>query len=196
MKAALLQNFCRIFDIYLPQTICEIGTHNGSSAIQFIDYLFPKVHRLHYTGYDLFDLANSSTDSDEHNGKGPGNFKLADKALEKRREKFGKRFSYELIKGYTKDTLTTPKTFDFVYIDGGHSYDTVMHDYTMVRDSNVIVFDDYQISGVRQAIDEIKDTLIKEHTIIELSMPQRPKRKQVAILKWDGARHEQIALLK
>jgi len=196
MKINLLQNFFKIFDLYLPQNICEIGTHNGSSAIQFIDYLFPKVHRLHYTGYDLFDLADKNTDAQEHNGKGPGNFKLADKALTKRKEKYGKRFSYELIKGYTKDTLTSPVAYDFVYIDGGHSYETVMHDYFMVKESTVIVFDDYQIEGVKQAIDEITSNLSASHEIIEMTMPERPKRKQLALLKWQGARHNQIALLK
>jgi predicted O-methyltransferase YrrM len=196
MKSALLQNFYKLFDLYLPQNICEIGTHNGSSAIQFVDYLFPKVHRLHYTGYDLFDLANTSTDTAEHNGKGPGNFKLADKALSKRKEKYGKRFSYELIKGYTTDTLITPIAYDFVYIDGGHSYETVMHDYFMVKESNVIVFDDYQIEGVKKAIDEITSNLSNNYEVIELGMPERPKRKQLALLKWEGARHNQIALLK
>lgn len=196
MKSALLQNFYKLFDLYLPQNICEIGTHNGSSAIQFVDYLFPKVHRLHYTGYDLFDMANTSTDNDEHNGKGPGNFHVANRALEKRKEKYGKRFSYELIKGYTKDTLTTPQTFDFVYIDGGHSYETVMHDYSMVKDSTVIVFDDYQISEVKIAIDEIKSNLIEKYSMIELSMPERPKRKQLAMIRWDDSKHDQIAILK
>ena len=195
MKPALLQNFYKIFDIYLPQNICEIGTHNGSSAIQFIDYLFPKVNKLHYTGYDLFDLADNSTDTIEHNGKGPGNFKLADKALTKRKEKYGKNFSYELIKGYTKDTLTTPVVYDFVYIDGGHSYETVMHDYLMVKDSPVIIFDDYQIDGVKTAIDEITSNLSNTYEIIKMNMPGRPKRKQLALIKWEGSKHHQIALL-
>ena len=196
MKINLLQNFFKIFDLYLPQNICEIGTHNGSSAIQFIDYLFPKVHRLHYTGYDLFDLADKNTDAQEHNGKGPGNFKLADRALSKRKEKYGKRFSYELIRGYTTDTLTMPKVYDFVYIDGGHSYETVMHDYSMVKDSTVIVFDDYQIDGVKIAVDEIRKNLEASYEVIEMTMPERPKRKQIALLNWQGARHNQIALLK
>ncbi len=196
MKPSLLQNFYNIFDLYLPQNIAEIGTHNGSSAIQFIDYLFPRVHRLQYTGYDLFDMANSETDSIEHNGKGPGNFKLAEKALSKRKEKYGKRFSYELIKGYTKDTLTVPVSYDFVYIDGGHSYDTVMHDYFMVKESTVIVFDDYQIDGVKDAIDEIKNNLESDYEVLEITMPEKPKRKQIALLRWNGSRHQQLALLK
>jgi predicted O-methyltransferase YrrM len=195
MKPALLQNFYKIFDLYLPQNICEIGTHNGQSAFQFVDYLWPKVKRLHYTGYDLFEEANKEITDLEHNGKGPGSFHLAFRGLEKRKEKYGKRFDFELIKGNTKQTLVTPKIFDFVYIDGGHSYETVLHDYSMVKDSNVIVFDDYQIKEVACAIDEIKKS-ISDYEIIELSNPERPKRKQLAIMRWNDTRHDQVALLK
>ena len=48
--------------------------------------------------------------------------------------------------------------FDFVYIDGGHSYETVMHDYAKVKDSKVIIFDDVQMPAVAKAIHEIQDT--------------------------------------
>jgi len=196
MKAILLNNFHKIFDIYLPQNICEIGTHNGQSAFQFVDYLWPKVKRLHYTGYDLFDAADDQLAKDEHNGKGAGSYKLAFNGLMKRKEKYGKRFSFDLIQGNTKQTLTEPKVYDFVYIDGGHSYETVMHDYSMVKDSPVIVFDDYQIKEVAQAIEEIKNQLSSDCEIVELTAPERPKRKQIALLKWEGSHHNQIALLK
>lgn len=196
MKQNLLNNFYKIFDVYLPQNICEIGTHNGQSAFQFVDYLFPRVHRLHYTGYDLFEEASDELTKAEHNGKGPGSYKRAFNGLEKRREKYGKRFTFDLIRGNTKQTLSSPQIFDFVYIDGGHSYETVMHDYFMVKESTVIVFDDYQIDGVRTAVDEIKSILTDDHEIVEISMPERPKRKQLALLKWEEASHNQIALLK
>lgn len=195
MKPALLSYFYKIFDLYLPQNICEIGTHNGQSAFQFVDYLWPRVKRLHYTGYDLFEAADETLTKLEHNGKGPGSYKLAFRGLEKRKEKYGKRFSFELISGNTTQTLTTSKTFDFVYIDGGHSYDTVMHDYSMVKDSNVIVFDDYQIDAVKAAIEDIKKS-IENYELIEVANPDRPKRKQMFMLRWDDGRHDQIALLK
>lgn len=195
MKQTLLTYFYKIFDIYLPQNICEIGTHNGQSAFQFVDYLWPRVKRLHYTGYDLFEDADQELTKFEHNGKGPGSFKLAHRGLEKRQQKYGKRFSFELIRGNTKQTLTEPKIFDFVYIDGGHSYDTVMHDYSMVKDSTVIVFDDYQITEVAKAINDIKST-IKDYEVIEIVNPERPKRKQILMTKWDNEKHHQVALLK
>ncbi len=196
MKSILLQNFYKIFDLYLPQNICEIGTHNGQSAFQFVDYLWPKVHRLHYTGYDLFDQADQQLAIDEHNGKGTGSYKLAHNGLMKRKEKYGKRFTFDLIQGNTKETLKEPKIFDFVYIDGGHSYETVMHDYSMVKDSTVIVFDDYQIKEVAMAVEEIKSQLSSNYEIVQLGAPERPKRKQLALLNWEGSKHNQIGLLK
>lgn len=195
MKPALLKNFYKIFDLYLPQKICEIGTHNGQSAIQFIDYLFPKVRRLHYTGFDLFEDADQYITELEHNGKGPGSYSLALEHLNRRKTKFGKRFSFELIKGNTKETLTVPQIFDFVYIDGGHSYDTVIHDYSMVKDSAVIVFDDYQISEVAMAINDIKKN-ISDYEFLEIENPSRPKRKQMLMMRWDDGRHDQIAFLR
>lgn len=195
MKPILLQNFYKIFDLYLPENICEIGTHHGQSAFQFVDYLWPKVSKLHYTGYDLWEDANAEITALEHNGKGPGRYDDAFRGLDKRKRKYGKRFSFELIKGNTNHTLTTPRVFDFVYIDGGHSYDTVMHDYSMLKESKVIVFDDYQIKGVKDAVEEIKSTTA-DYEFIEFSNPERPKRKQMAMLKWAGAKHEQIAFLR
>ena len=57
-------------------------------------------------------------------------------------ESQGKTFNFTLLKGDTKDQLKNTKV-DFAYIDGGHSEDTVNHDYEMLKESDVIVFDDY-----------------------------------------------------
>lgn len=48
--------------------------------------------------------------------------------------------------------------FDFVYIDGDHSYDQVRKDlrnyYTKVKPGGFFCGDDYHFEGVRQAVDE------------------------------------------
>lgn len=181
MKPGLLSNFYKIFDLYLPTNICEIGTHRGQSAVQFIDYLCPRVQFLTYKGYDLFEDVDQQTTIAEHNGKGPGSFDRAFKSLEKRKKVFN-NLSFELIKGNTKETLKSPQIFDFAYIDGGHSYETVMHDYSMVSKSTVIVFDDYQIPEVARAVDQITAN-VEDYKIFMLTDPNRIKRKQVAMLK-------------
>lgn len=180
MKLWQLQPFHVIFDHYVPKHICEIGTHHGRSACQFIQYLAPRVDALNYQGYDLFDDADPDITRREHNGKGPGSFRRAQRSLDKMTALFP-NLKYQLVQGNTTQTLTQLYAYDFVYIDGGHSYETVRHDFEMVKGSTAIVFDDYQIEGVRQAVDEIAT---KESDYVTVRLPtrlQRLKRQQVAM---------------
>lgn len=155
MKPVLLQPFYEIFDLIKPNTICEIGTHDGKSAVQFVDYCFKYNEKIAYTGYDIFDSAKDDVKfhKKEINGKGAGKLRTATANLKHRQGK-NKFFKFKLIEGLTQDTLENG-VYDFVYIDGGHSYDTVMHDYEKVKESKVIVFDDYQLADVKKAFDEI-----------------------------------------
>lgn len=158
MKPVLLEPFFEIFDYYKPTTICEIGTHDGKSAVQFVDHCLQYQKNLKYTGYDIFDAvkSNEKFHAKEVNGKGAGKFTTAKNNLRHRQKKKNK-FSFELIVGFTKDTLVE-STYDFVYIDGGHSYKTVKQDYEKLKTSKVIVFDDYQINGVARFFDELVET--------------------------------------
>jgi len=155
MKPTMLLPFNEIFDYLKPSTICEIGTHDGKSAIQFVDYCVKHNPSLKYYGYDVFDTVKNDDEfhTKEINGKGAGSIRKATTNLTHRQKKY-KQFEFKLIKGLTQDTLTESK-YDFVYIDGGHSYDTVKHDYEKVKDSTVIVFDDYQTDGVKEFFDEL-----------------------------------------
>lgn len=164
MKVRLLPPFYKIFDHYRPNTICEIGTHNGKSAVQFVDYCLKINPRLNYVGYDVFDAVknNEQFHEKEINGKGAGKFTTAKNNL-KHRQRDYKKFKFTLHQGFTQDTLTE-SIYDFVYIDGGHSYETVKHDYEKVKASKVIVFDDYQTEGVKKFFDE----LVKQSSIPEL----------------------------
>lgn len=159
MKPDLLVPFHAIFDMYKPKTICEIGTHSGKSANQFIRYCAKYQPKLKYIGYDAFELVanNEEFARQERNGKGHGVKKQAMKYLDHQKESFPE-FTYKLVQGLTQDTLKEG-VYDFVYIDGGHSYETVMHDYNKLKNSKVIVFDDYHLPGVTQAVDEIFESL-------------------------------------
>lgn len=179
MKLWQLRPFHAIFDLYLPSNICEIGTHHGRTACQFIQYLAPRVERLEYTGYDLFEEADPAITKQEHNGKGPGSFERARRSLEKISGPYS-HVTVDLVRGNTKHTLT-PSVFDFVYVDGGHSYDTVMHDFMMIKGSKAIVFDDYQIADVHEAVDHISQTNPDYVTIRLPSRRERLKRHQVAM---------------
>jgi len=138
--------------------IGEIGTHKGGTAKQFIDLFAPRVKTLTYYGYDIFDAAEPDKEfhKKERNGKSPASFNVATNTLNKIK-RIHTGLEFKLFKGFTTDTLK-PITFDFVYIDGGHSYETVKYDYSMVKESKLIVFDDCKIPGVRKVINEIKES--------------------------------------
>lgn len=155
MKPTMLPPFHQIFDYIKPEVICEIGTHDGKSAVQFVDYCVKLNPKLSYVGYDVFDAVKDDEQFHEKeiNGKGAGKYRTAKNNLTHRQMK-NKRFKFKLVKGFTQQTLTQA-VYDFVYIDGGHSYETVKHDYYKVSDSKVIVFDDYQTEGVKQFVDEL-----------------------------------------
>jgi hypothetical protein len=174
MKPVLLTPYHQIFDRCKPKTICEIGTHDGKSAVQFIDYCLKYNPKLSYTGYDIFDDVENDImfHEQEVNGKGAGKYKKAKSNLEHRQRK-NKRFQFKLVRGFTTDTLNESK-YDFVYIDGGHSYETVKHDYSKLKDSSVIVFDDYQISGVKKCFDEI----VAEEELLELEWEEALESKE------------------
>jgi len=165
MKPTMLPPFYQIFDYIKPEVICEIGTHDGKSAIQFVDYCVKLNPKLSYVGYDVFDAVKDDEQFHEKeiNGKGAGKYRTAKNNLTHRQMK-NKRFKFKLVKGFTQQTLTQA-VYDFVYIDGGHSYETVKHDYYKVSGSKVIVFDDYQTEGVKQFVDE----LIRKNKLVEYS---------------------------
>lgn len=139
-----------------PKTIGEIGCHRGYTTIQMLEVLVSLGYPFSYTGYDAFELG-APTDFQEHekNGKGFADYNKTKRTLQKFYEKNGMNFTFMLVPGFTKDTLVEPVKYDFVFIDGGHSYETVKHDYEMVKESKVILFDDYQLPGVKQFIDEL-----------------------------------------
>ena len=178
MKDRYFQPYKIILDYYKPKTICEIGTHNGRSAVQFCKRALKYNRDVTYTGYDLFDLATAETHKEEHNGKGSGNLERAEGYLKEIKERHPS-FNFLLNKGFTQDTLEQ-SVYDFVYVDGGHSYESVLFDYSKIKDSKIIFFDDYQIDGVKQAVDEIGKTADVRELKVDCG---RNKRKQAAIIK-------------
>lgn len=155
MKGPLLEPFYEIFDRYQPVTIGEIGTHDGRSGLQFCKYCLQFNDYVSYTGYDAFDLVDGDKEfaKKELNGKKSGREWFARKHFERLKNE-NEKFDYKLIKGFTNETLEDID-FDFVYIDAGHSYDSVKYDYSKVKGSKIIVFDDYNFEGVKLVVDKI-----------------------------------------
>lgn len=155
MKPFLFDVMKKIIGDAKCEFIGEIGTHKGGTAQQFIKLFAPRVNQLTYYGYDIFDAESPDKQfhKKERNGKSPASYKVATTTLNKIKQKHP-GLEYKLFKGLTTSTLN-PTVFDFVYIDGGHSYETVKHDYEQVKDSKLIVFDDVKITGVNRFVKEL-----------------------------------------
>ena len=78
--------------------------------------------------------------------------------------------SIKIFKGYSKDILKLLdlRDIDFVFLDGGHSYETVKEDLNLLtsrlKKDSIILCDDYNILhyGVKKAVDEIKADFLFE----------------------------------
>jgi hypothetical protein len=158
-KLAHLTNLANAFLSYNPNkdnvTYLEIGAHRGRSIAVVTNILKDHVKNLRVIGYDIFGRETSEFHIAEDNGKGAGNFVKCDRSMNKIAQR-NKNVTYQLIEGYTTDTLK-PTIVDYAYIDGGHSYETVKWDHQQLKDSSVIIFDDSDLNGVNKYLWEIKD---------------------------------------
>tara|TARA_R100000008_G_scaffold85460_1_gene75458 strand:+ start:4894 stop:5484 length:591 start_codon:yes stop_codon:yes gene_type:complete len=147
-----------------PKTILEIGTHCGNSAIHMVNEAKKHVGRnddVFYYGFDIFDWGDKEFMESEFNGKRSA--KLGKTKL--RLDKAG--INNKLHVGNTKNTLKkfSPDRFiDFVFIDGGHSVETIASDWGYVKHlmdrETVVIFDDYYENrddfGCKNLIDSLE----------------------------------------
>lgn len=141
--------FKNLLDKIPIRTIGETGVLNGGMARAMCEYvLTSQKTNLKYYGYDYFELVlDYSPNVVEY-----GDYNKAFKRLSKLQKKYKDRFEFNLIKGYTVNTLTENMIFDFVFIDGGHQYENVLHDWLHVKNSKIIVFDDTHKPPVKNVI--------------------------------------------
>jgi hypothetical protein len=149
---------------FAPKRFIEVGTWNGERA----KILAAAAHKAHggdvfYIGYDLFGAGSPAIDAKELNVK--RHFSEAE--VRQNLDAFKAEnpwFDYLLRPGDTWDTLrqTSPATADLAFIDGGHSVETIRHDFASIK-APVVILDDYyhpdaaghpdiQKFGVNQAI--------------------------------------------
>ena len=137
--------------------IMEIGTRNGERAIRMIH----EAQRHHgkdnveYYGFDLWEELDDETHEKEFS-------KFAQPRSQVYETLRSTGASVRLFQGFSRDTLpdalpVLPK-MDVVFIDGGHSIETIENDWQyselLMDDSTVVVFDDYYSgdSGKREDI--------------------------------------------
>ena len=95
-----------------------------------------------YFGFDLFEDMTEELAVEEHHSKKLPTMSIASQKLAP--------YNVAFIKGNTKETLrefSHDEPIDFVFIDGGHSVETIQSDWDNVKrlisDSSVVIFDDY-----------------------------------------------------
>ena len=140
-KAKRYAHVIRLVEETKPEHIIEIGVWNGDRAIEMARAALKHSKKVHYEGFDLFETATDETDKEELNAKPHCSLDAVTVKL----NNFAAAhpgFSFDLHRGNTRETLKAQKC-DFAYIDGGHSVETIRSDYEALRESPMIVFDDY-----------------------------------------------------
>ena len=183
-KSGLKKNwgniFLKIVNQHKPKVFLEIGVFCGVTARNVCE-LLNKIHsgNFQYIGIDLFG-DQASSDEKVPNYLKKQNFSNPFKTLVynlilrenlnsyESVQNFLKNFSRSvtLIKGNSNHILVNleVKDIDFVFLDGGHSFETVFNDLNLLYDkisSNkgaIILCDDYEdadyIKGVKKAVDK------------------------------------------
>ena len=144
-------------DALHPRTILEIGTNDGINA----DRLFERASRyrkdVEYYGFDLFELMNDVDFLKEFSLEAPSKEKV-DKFLRQNGCLKRQLFAGNTIESLPRNKAQLPK-MDLVFIDGGHSEDTVASDWmnvqALLHASSVVFFDDYPNWGVGLVVDAI-----------------------------------------
>ena len=158
-----------------PKNFLEIGIFHGVTSRNVCELLY-SIHGddFQFTGIDLFESENSIS-KDELPPKtkfsnplknlyykylirlDPYSYKSVTNLL----EKFKKNI--KIIKGNSNYVLKkiNNNLFDYVFLDGGHKYQTVKSDLEslvyVINNNGIVVCDDYNLSyapGVKKAIDE------------------------------------------
>ena len=157
-----------------PKNFLEIGVFQGVTARNVCELLY-KIHGINfkYIGVDIFEHDEKSNNEIVPNinfrnllkqfyyryikKENPYSLIAVKKLLKKFEE------NVELLKGDSKKILPIIDLtkVDYVFIDGGHSYETVKSDLNnckiVIENKGIVLCDDYDLSyapGVKEAIDE------------------------------------------
>ena len=158
-----------------PKYFLEIGVFHGVTARNVCELLF-KIHgnNFQYIGLDLFE------ENEENKNEVIPNTSFSSNPIKQFYYKYIKRqnpYSLDavkellnkfknnihLIKGNSNNILKKidMSKIDYVFLDGGHEYNTVINDlnccYDVINNNGTVLCDDYdlkQAPGVKKAIDE------------------------------------------
>ena len=157
-----------------PKFFLEVGVFHGVTARNVCELLY-QIHGsdFQYIGLDLFEVNNENKSEIIPNTEFSNPLKKIYFKYIKKQNPYSisavrdllKKFknNINLIKGNSNIILKKidMSKIDFVFLDGGHNYETVLNDlkccYEVVKNNGIILCDDYDLSfapGVKKAIDE------------------------------------------
>ena len=176
----------REIENYKPKNFLEVGVFQGVTSRNVCEKLnIIHKNQFNYYGVDVFEDSNNILDDKEmtskHNKISNPLKNLLFNFIFKQNlnslssvKRFLKKFNENvtLFKGLSSEVL--PKIniseIDFVFLDGGHSYETVKNDLSLIlkniKKNKIIICDDYDQKdyGVKKAVDELRNSVteIKE----------------------------------
>ena len=158
-----------------PKNFLEIGVFHGVTSRNVCELLYElHANKFKFTGIDLFENDTGKLDEEiAPNIHFSNPLKNIYYRYIVRRDPYSyqsvlgllKKFkgNVNIIKGNSNEVLKEIQTevFDYVFLDGGHKYETVKNDLKnliqVVNNNGTILCDDYNLSyapGVKKAIDE------------------------------------------
>lgn len=150
-------------------SILEIGVWNGKRALEMISEAQKQSSEVSYYGFDLFENLGEEKYHNELSKRPP-----SEESVRTLLEKTGARIF--LFKGNTLESLpgAVPSlpTMDFIFIDGGHSIETIasdwMHIQKLVGNHTIVIFDDYWHNRVDAGCKTVVDAIDRSQYRVEI----------------------------
>lgn len=135
----------RIVNKQGPLSILEIGVDEGENTVRLISELSKKfpLSKIRFVGIDLFGLMTPGIAKNE-----ASQIPKSKLNIEILLSSNFPNLNFELLEGNSNEILSTiNENFEFIFIDGGHSYETVKKDLELssfiLSKGGTIVLDDY-----------------------------------------------------
>jgi hypothetical protein len=164
-------------EIYKPKNFIEVGVFQGVTSRNVCEKLYEiNKENFLFHGIDIFEDTNINIDNKEmtikHNKiSNPFKHLIFNIILKKNLFSIDSIYSFlkkfknnvQLYKGFSETQLLKidMSKIDMVFLDGGHSYETVRSDLSLIlkgiKKNKIIICDDYdQVDyGVKKAVDEL-----------------------------------------